>query len=145
MAKLKTIDTHAHILTDETMRIIGKEAPKIAPKLTPLDNEMYVLDVAGTPYRPFPRGGWDLEQRLKDMATSDVDMQVLSNTPQTFLYNQDGSLNAALAAIQNDEIARVVTAHPDRLDGIATLPMQAPDKAAAELRRAMRSLKLRGA
>ena len=57
MAKLKTIDTHAHILTDETMRIIGKEAPKIAPKLTPLENDMFVLDVAGTPYRPFPRGG----------------------------------------------------------------------------------------
>jgi aminocarboxymuconate-semialdehyde decarboxylase len=145
MAKPKTIDTHAHILTDETMRMIGKEAPKIAPKLTPLDNDMFVLDVAGTPYRPFPRGGWDLEQRFKDMAASDVDMQVLSNTPQTFLYNEDGALNATVAAIQNDQIARHVKAHPDRFHGIATLPMQAPDKAAAELRRAMTSLGLKGA
>jgi len=145
MAKLKTIDTHAHILTDETMQIIGKEAPKIAPKLTPLDNDMFVLDVAGTPYRPFPRGGWDLEQRLKDMATSDVDMQVLSNTPQTFLYNQDSSLNVTVAAIQNDQIAKTVRAYPDRFYGIATLPLQAPDKAAAELRRAMTTLGLKGA
>jgi len=26
-----------------------------------------VLDVAGTPYRPFPRGGWEVERRLQDM------------------------------------------------------------------------------
>jgi aminocarboxymuconate-semialdehyde decarboxylase len=142
---MKTVDTHAHILTDETMRIIGKEAPRIAPKLTPIDNDAFILEVAGTPYRPFPRGGWSLEQRFKDMAASDVDMQILSNTPQTFLYGEEASLNATVAAIQNDQIAKTVKAHPDRFFGIATLPMQAPDKAAAELRRAMRTLDLRGA
>jgi len=142
---MKTIDTHAHILTEQAIHLMAKEAPKIGPRLTPIDRDSAVIDVDGVSYRPFPLGAWDLEQRFKDMDTAEVDMQIVSNTPQTFLYNQDGSLNAALAAIQNDEIARVVTAHPDRLDGIATLPMQAPDKAAAELRRAMRSLKLRGA
>ena len=35
--------------------------------------------------------------------------------------------------------------HPDRFAGIATLPMQAPDKAADELRRAMTKLGLHGA
>ena len=47
--------------------------------------------------------------------------------------------------IQNDEIARLVKEKPDRFSGIATLPMQAPDKAAAELRRAIRTLGLHGA
>jgi aminocarboxymuconate-semialdehyde decarboxylase len=145
MSAMKAIDTHAHILSEETMRLIGKEAPKVAPKLTPIDNDFSVLEVAGTPYRPFPRGGWDLERRLKDMAFSEVDMQVLSNTPQTFLYNQDASLNAAIAALQNDQIAKTVAEHPDRFYGIATLPMQAPEKAAEELKRAMRKLGLKGA
>jgi aminocarboxymuconate-semialdehyde decarboxylase len=86
-----------------------------------------------------------MEQSLKDMAASDVDMQVLSNTPQTFLYQIDPSLNATLAALQNEQIAGHVKAHADRFFGLATLPMQAPEKAAAELRRAMRTLGLRGA
>src|SRR4029077_12699907 len=104
MSAMKAIDTHAHILSEETMRLIGKEAPQVAPKLTPIDDDFAVLEIAGAPYRPFPRGGWDMERRLKDMDFSDVDVQVLSNTPQTFLYNQDASLNATLSALQNDQI-----------------------------------------
>jgi aminocarboxymuconate-semialdehyde decarboxylase len=70
---------------------------------------------------------------------------VLSATPQTYLYNQDAALTAATAAIQNEQIARSIAAHPDRFWGIATLPMQDPKRAADELRRAMTKLGLRGA
>ena len=79
------------------------------------------------------------------MDAAGVDVQVVSNTPQTFLYNQEGALAAALSAIQNDQIARAVADNPNRLVGIATLPMQAPDLAAAELRQAMGTLGLKGA
>ena len=145
MQNIKAIDVHAHILTDETMALINKAAPSLGIKLTPIDQDISVLEVNGVPYKPFPRGGWDVEQRLKDMDFSQVGAQVLSITPQTFLYGIDASLNAAVAALQNDQIAKTVKAQPDRFYGIATLPMQAPDKAAAELRRAMRTLGLKGA
>jgi aminocarboxymuconate-semialdehyde decarboxylase len=145
MTYRRAIDVHAHILAEETMRLMRKEAPKIGPSLTRIDDDFAVLEVAGTPYRPFPRGGWDMERRFNDMDTAGIDMQVVSNTPQTFLYNQEPSLTAALSALQNDEIAAAVAANPDRLLGIATLPMQAPRLAADELRRAMRTLGLRGA
>ncbi len=145
MSQARNIDVHAHILSEETMRLIAKEAPAIGPRLTPIDGEFAVLEVNGVPYKPFPRGGWDLERRLRDMDTSEVDAQVLSNTPQTFLYGIDGALNATLATIQNDQIAKTVAQLPERLLGIATLPMQAPEAAAQELRRAMRNLGLRGA
>ncbi len=97
------------------------------------------------PYRPFPRGGHDIERRLADMDAAEVDMHVLSATPQTWLYGQEAAVGIAGAAIQNDDIARLVKQHPDRFAGIATLPMQAPEQAAAELRRAMRKLGLHGA
>lgn len=144
MADPRSIDVHTHILTEETIRLLQAEAPDVAPKLTPLDSQSAVLEVAGTPYRPFPRGGWDLEQRLRDMDSAEVDMQVLSATPQTYLYGQDAALAAACAALQNEQIAKTVAAEPDRFVGIATLPMQAPEKAAGELRRAVRTLGLRG-
>jgi aminocarboxymuconate-semialdehyde decarboxylase len=145
MTKVRTIDCHAHVLTDETMAMLRKEAPRIAPTLSPIDQENFVLEVAGLPYKPFPLGGWNIERRLADMDAAGVDMQLLSNTPQTFLYGQDAALTATTCAIQNDQIAKLVKQHPDRFLGIATLPMQAPEKAADELRRAMRKLGLKGA
>ena len=144
MSNVRTIDTHTHILTEETVALLRKEAPKVPVTITPIDAESATLDVAGVVYRPFPRGGFDLAHRLRDMDAMGVDVQVLSTTPQTYLYNQDASLGAMTAAIQNDQIAKLVKQNPQRFMGIATLPMQAPDKAADELKRAMTKLNLCG-
>src|SRR6476661_5519820 len=143
--RMKTIDCHSHVLTEETMALLCKEAPKLAPKIAALDADNAMLDVAGVAYRPFPRGGFDIERRFVDMDAAEVDVQVLSATPQTYYYDQDASAAAACAAIQNDQIAKLVKAHPSRFMGIATLPMQAPQRAADELTRAVRALGLRGA
>src|SRR6476659_418139 len=141
----QTIDVHAHILTEETIRLLHSEAPKVAPKLSDIDDQFGTLDVAGSVYRHFPRGGWDLERRLQDMAASKVDIQVLSVCPQTFVYAQPPALAAAFARIQNEQLAKLVKAHPDRFHAIGTLPMQAPKLAADELRHAVSKLGLRGA
>lgn len=139
------IDVHTHVLAEDTIRLLQKEAPSIDLKLQPLDAESALLEVAGVPYRPFPRGGFDNDRRRKDMDATGIEMQVLSATPQTYLYNQEPALTAATAVIQNDQIAAMVAAEPKRFAGIATLPMQVPELAAAELRRAMRDKGLRGA
>jgi aminocarboxymuconate-semialdehyde decarboxylase len=141
----RTIDVHAHILSEDTMALMRKEAPAVGPQLERIDEDFAVLTVAGSSYRPFPRGGWDMGRRLADMDAAGIDMQVVSNTPQTFLYGLEPALAAALSALQNDQIAGAVAAVPDRLLGLATLPMQAPEAAARELGRAMRKLGLRGA
>ena len=141
----QTIDVHAHILTEETIRLLQSEAPQVAPKLTDIDDQFGTLDVAGSVYRHFPRGGWDLDRRLQDMAASKVDVQVLSVCPQTFVYAQPQAVAATFARVQNEQIAKLAKARPDRFLGIATLPMQAPQLAADELRHAMSVLGLRGA
>src|ERR1700716_2847018 len=141
----QTIDVHAHILSEETLRLLQSEAPKAAPKLSEIDEQFGTLDVAGNVYRHFPRGGWDLERRLQDMAATKVDVQVLSICPQTFIYAQPPALAVAFARIQNEQLAKLVKARPDRFLAIATLPMQAPKQAADELRHAVRTLGLRGA
>ena len=120
----QTIDVHAHILTEETIRLLQRESPKAAPKLSD--------------------GGWDLDRRFQDMTASKVDVQVLSVCPQTFLYAQPPALAAAFARIQNEQLAKLVKAHPGRFQAIATVPMQAPRQAADELRHAMTALGLRG-
>ena len=141
---MRTIDCHSHVLTEETLALLAKEAPKLAPKMTAIDADNAALEVAGVSYRPYPRGGFDIERRFADMDAAEVDVQVLSATPQTYYYDQEASAAAACAAIQNDQIAKLVKAHPHRFMGIATLPIQAPQRAADELTRAVRTLGLRG-
>jgi aminocarboxymuconate-semialdehyde decarboxylase len=143
MSRPRTIDTHTHVLTQETAALLTKEGVTVT--ISPdADGANATLDVAGVSYRPFPRGGYDLPHRLRDMDSAHVDVHVLSATPQTYLYNQEAALGLASSIIQNDQIAKHVKAHPDRFAGIATLPMQAPDKAADELHRAMTKLGLKG-
>ena len=141
----RTIDTHAHILTPETMRLLQKEAPKLGPAMKDDNADETTLTVADVPYSPWWRGGWEIDKRIADMDAAGIDLQVLSATPQTYYYDQEPSAAAALAAIQNEQIAKHVRDLPDRFLGIATLPMQAPEKAAAELRRGITELGLRGA
>ncbi|MGB8531041.1 MAG: hypothetical protein WCD64_07340, partial [Pseudolabrys sp.] len=106
MSTGRTIDTHTHVLTQETAALLRKEAPKVPVTITPIDETSATLDVGGIAYRPYPRGGFDIEHRLRDMDAAGVDVQVLSATPQTYLYNQEAAIGAATAAIQNDQIAK---------------------------------------
>ena len=96
MAKQRTIDTHTHICTLETAALISKAGVKVA--ITPMDGENAAFDVAGTVYRPFPTGGFDIPRRLKDMDATSVDVHVLSASPQTYLYNVEPELAATVAA-----------------------------------------------
>jgi aminocarboxymuconate-semialdehyde decarboxylase len=145
MTKQRTIDIHAHVLSEDTMQRMCREAPAIGPTLSEVDKDGATLKVADIVQRPFPRGGWDMEVRLRDMDAYGIDMQVLSVLPQTFLYEQDPSLTATLCMIQNEAIAGLVAARPDRFMGIAGLPLQAGQRAADELRRSMQELGLKGA
>jgi uncharacterized protein len=84
------------------------------------------------------------EERLAVMDAAGVDTQVLSlTTPGVF--NLDASDGVALQTACNDQAAAAVQAHPDRLQGFATLAAQKPESAAAELRRAVTTLGFDGA
>ena len=141
----RTIDIHTHVLADATIKLLQKEVPQLGLTLTPIDADNSELEVDEVRYRPFPRGGHDIARRFADMDAAEVDMHVLSVAPQTWAYDQDASVGAAIATIQNDEIARLTRENPDRFAGIAALPMHAPEKAAGELRRAVEKLGMRGA
>jgi aminocarboxymuconate-semialdehyde decarboxylase len=146
MSHAITIDIHAHMLPEETIRRLGKESPRVAPKLIQQADGSTIMEIAGkVVQRPMPRECWDLDLRLADMDRHGVDMQAVCATVHTFFYDEERSLAAACAALQNDEIAAVAARRPDRFMGLATLPLQDPQRAADELKRVMRVLGLRGA
>jgi aminocarboxymuconate-semialdehyde decarboxylase len=140
------IDIHAHMLPEETIRRLGKESSRVAPKLVEQTDGATIMEIAGKVVQnPMPRECWDLVLRLADMDRHGVDMQAVCATVHTFFYDAEPALGLTCAVLQNDEIAAVVARHPGRFVGLATLPMQAPQMAADELKRAMRALGLRGA
>ncbi len=84
------------------------------------------------------------ERRLQSMDEAGITMQVLSNTgPGPDLV--PGGEGVAIAREMNDHLAAAIARHPDRFAGFAVLPMQSPEAAADELRRAVRDLHFVGA
>jgi predicted TIM-barrel fold metal-dependent hydrolase len=84
------------------------------------------------------------ELRLADMDAHGVDVQVLSLSSGVEVI-ADPAEAAAAARKVNDYLAQVVADHPGRFAGFAALPLQDPDLAVAELRRAVEELGLKGA
>jgi aminocarboxymuconate-semialdehyde decarboxylase len=87
----------------------------------------------------------DVDRRLAAMDDLGIDLQVLSPNPLTFLHHVAAEFASGFARVQNDALAAVVACHPDRLAGLAQLPMQDPVAAVDELHRAVGELGLVGA
>jgi predicted TIM-barrel fold metal-dependent hydrolase len=83
-------------------------------------------------------------RRIADMDAGGIDMQVLSLTsPGT--EQLEATEAVALAREANDLLAEAVRLHPSRLAGFAALPTAAPDTAADELERTVRTYGFKGA
>ncbi|HEU4728562.1 MAG TPA: amidohydrolase family protein, partial [Kofleriaceae bacterium] len=85
----------------------------------------------------------DPAQRLADMDRVGIDVEVLSvSTPNVFFA--EGAGQVEVARIVNDAYAELIARHPARFKGFASIPMDAPDAALAELDRALGELSLNG-
>ena len=83
------------------------------------------------------------DERLRLMDETGLDVQVLSLT--TPALHDLGSDSVGLARRTNDAAAAAVARRPDRFEGLATLPMVAPDEAALELERCVTTMGFKGA
>jgi len=145
MTRARTVDIHSHILTKEAMQRLARESPRVTPAWTDRTDRSATMEIDGkVVQRPMPHEIWNLDWRLRDMDANGVDMQLICPTTQTFFYDCEPALGLSCAALQNEDIARVVKEHAGRFAGLATVPMQAPELAAQELRRAMTTLGLKG-
>lgn len=90
-------------------------------------------------------GGFDPHARIKDLDVDGIDAVFLYPTVGLFTgCARDPQLSAALCRAYNRWLADYCSAYPDRLFGVAMLPMQAVELAVEEMRFARKELGMRG-
>jgi aminocarboxymuconate-semialdehyde decarboxylase len=92
-----------------------------------------------------PMNAWTPTQRLADMDSLGIDVQVVSTNVAFYKYDQDVATTTTIARACNDEVRQMSVDYPQRFAGLATLPMQDIRAAIAELERAVMQLGLKGA
>jgi 2,3-dihydroxybenzoate decarboxylase len=85
------------------------------------------------------------DQRLAEMDRCGIGMEIVSLNSNAVQGIPDTAEAIATARQANDALAEAIAKRPDRFAGLAALPMQDPQAAAAELIRCVRDLKFKGA
>jgi len=86
----------------------------------------------------------DVQKRIARMDECGIDFQVLSPNPLTYFHHIPKEEAVSFCRRHNNALAALVARHPERLAGLAALPMQCPMAAAEELTRAVKELGLLG-
>jgi aminocarboxymuconate-semialdehyde decarboxylase len=124
--RVKTIDVHAHCHFREAIALMGDEAGRVLPQTRGSQENLIVI-----------------AERLKGMDAQAIDQEVLSINP--FWYRKDRDTAAAIVKLQNEKLAELCGARPDRFAAFASLALQYPDLAVEQLETAVKKLGLRGA
>ena len=125
--KVRTIDVHAHCYFHDVEPLVG---PDIARRFLP-------------PVNGAANAFIEIQKRLDAMDAQAVDMEVLSVNP--YWYGLDRDLAAKVVKLQNEKMAELCAAQPNRFAGLASLTLQAPELAVQELEAAVKKQGLKGA
>jgi aminocarboxymuconate-semialdehyde decarboxylase len=129
--RVRTIDIHAHCYVDVQDLIRGHQEALIPNGGPPTFDG------------PFLSPTRDVEARLRHMDEHGIDIQAVSLAP-AYNYWADRDLSVKIVTRQNEQIAALCAAHPDRFVGFGGLSLQHPDLAVGQLVRGVKQLGFRG-
>ena len=129
---MRSIDIHAHATPQSFLRAM--EAGR----------EWHGIKEPGN-LRRGVKWCWTPEERLADMRSLGVDVQVVSVGDQFYQYHRDAPVGAAMHRECNNETRQLTLDYPEQFRGFAQIPMQDVKAAITELDRAVNQLGLVGA
>lgn len=88
---------------------------------------------------------YDLGAKLARMDELEISVSVLSTAPTLFMYWTDKTSAYDFSRRMNDSLAEFASVSGGQIVALASVPLQDPESAARELRRAVTELDLRGA
>ncbi len=115
--RVKTVDVHAHCGVPEAMALYGAKPQKRTRPVVVRD-------------------------RIREMDEQGVDIEALSINPEWYEFDRD--LASRVVTVQNEKLAELCAAHPDRFVAFASVALQYPDLAIQQLENAVKKLGLRG-
>jgi aminocarboxymuconate-semialdehyde decarboxylase len=117
--RVKTVDVHAHCAVPGAMALMGRtvEAEALLQSKT--------------------------ADRLRAMDAQGIDVEALSINP--YWYTADRDVAKKLIQLQNEKLAEICAASPDRFVAFATVALQHPDLAVEQLEEGVKKYGLRGA
>jgi aminocarboxymuconate-semialdehyde decarboxylase len=114
--RVKTVDVHAHCAAPEAMALMGMRMPSEGLDLGP--------------------------ERLRAMDAQGIDVEALSINP--YWYTADRDMARQLIRVQNEKLAELCAAQPDRFVAFATVALQHPDLAVEQVEDGIKRLGLCG-
>jgi aminocarboxymuconate-semialdehyde decarboxylase len=131
------IDIHSHVIPARIIDGITRSPSLFAARIEGEAHARKVIHEQGYAYPLFDEFH-DPEAKLESMNRKGIDISVISPAPPMFYYWADVDLAVKAAQLVNDGVADMVAAKPSRLRGMATIPLQHPDAAIAEMERVVR-------
>ena len=125
--RIRTVDIHAHVNIINVLETFKEYR-------TQLDNP-----TAGT------EAEWSMETpaaRLAQMDEQGIDIQAVGINP--FWYRADQDLARRIVQMQNEKIAALCAAHPDRFVGMGSVALQYPEMAVQQLEQGAKKLGMKG-
>jgi aminocarboxymuconate-semialdehyde decarboxylase len=147
---VESIDVHFHIVPPRFVDLLRRQSLRQivdVERKADVDRLQFRAppDVAIEPDTSIRPHLYDSSLILDALHRRKLDAAAVSPAPEFFLYWAPPDLGDLIARTINDGMAELARAYPDRFLPLATLPMQAPERAARELERAVAELGLRGA
>lgn len=129
------IDVHSHMLCEEWLALFkAHSGPRFS--IRQVTGGKDVIHADGVAFMTPTPGMFDYAARFKAMDEAGVGMAVLSLTGPN-VYWGGAEVSARAARVINDSYAEACRAWPERLRWLASLPLQHPELALAELERAV--------
>jgi aminocarboxymuconate-semialdehyde decarboxylase len=122
--RVKTVDVHAHVSVPEALALIG----------VPTNSDTTVYTNLGLAMGP---------ERLRKMDEEGIDVQALSIN--AFWYSAERDLARRIIDLQNEKLAAMCAAYPERFVAFASVALQFPELAAQQLEEGIKHWGLRGA
>lgn len=130
--RVLTVDVHAHCYSLDVWNLVKdrKESGLMRNILERQGAEFYL-------------GKNNIEQRIQQMDALGMDVQALSPAPELH-YWAERDLAQRIVQIENEQIASVCAAHPDRFVGIGGLALHIPDLAVEQMEEGVKKFGMRG-
>jgi aminocarboxymuconate-semialdehyde decarboxylase len=138
------VDVHVHYVSPVAFDTVRRRPDSYGVRLLPGDGvRLHVGDEP--PTRPLLAALYTLDLHAKFFAAQGIDTAVFGPLMDIAGYSLPIAQGAAWSRLQNEALAAALREAPGAHRGLATVPLQDPATAAAELSFAVRELGLRGA